>query len=72
MFRVVACYCFEALDRIDYWRTLARLSVLDWLLGPFPETPEDRAKADAERLRRAFPGFDFGETRTPTERLPVE
>jgi hypothetical protein len=34
--------CAELLDRVDYLVTLARLTVLDWLAGPLPETPNDR------------------------------
>ena len=51
--------CAEALDRGDYLLTLARLSVLDWLV-PRPETPADRAiREQGERLRKAFPTIDF-------------
>ena len=36
--------CMRAvIDRAEYLLTLARLSVLDWLAGPEPETPADRA-----------------------------
>jgi hypothetical protein len=33
----------KALDRAGYLLTLARLSILDCLAGPSPETPTDRA-----------------------------
>jgi hypothetical protein len=40
--------------------TLARLTVLDWLAGPPPETSIDRAiREQGERLRKAFPEVDF-------------
>jgi hypothetical protein len=43
----------------DYLLTLARLTVLDWLVPP-PETPTDRAiREEGERLRKAFPEIDF-------------
>jgi hypothetical protein len=49
----------ELTDRVDYVLTLVRLTVLDWLAAPPPETPEDRAIRDeGERLRRAFPFLD--------------
>jgi hypothetical protein len=35
--------CAELLVRADCLLTLARLTVLDWLAGPPPETPTDRA-----------------------------
>jgi hypothetical protein len=44
------------LTAADYLRTLARLSVFDWLHQRLPETPLDRAiREEGERLRRAFP-----------------
>jgi hypothetical protein len=60
MFRVVVDLCIKALDRADYLITLARLSVADWVAGPFPETEVDRIGAsEAERLHRAFLKADF-------------
>ena len=48
------------LDRADYLLTLVRLTVLDWLAGPPPETPTDCAiREEGERLRKAFPQIDF-------------
>jgi hypothetical protein len=56
--------CAEFLDRADYLLTLARLTVLDWLAGPPPETPTDRAiREEGERLRQAFPDIDFDQPR---------
>jgi hypothetical protein len=50
----------EFLDRADYLLTLARLTVLDWLAGPPPETPTDKAiREEGERLRKAFPEINF-------------
>jgi hypothetical protein len=50
---------WPALDWADYVSTLARLTVLDWLLGRAPETPADRAiREEGERLREAFPWLD--------------
>ena len=62
-----AIWCFDAassraewLDRAHYVLTLARLTFLDWLAGPLPETPTDRAiREEGEQLRRAFPTVDF-------------
>ncbi len=55
-----SCLCSEFLDRADYLLTLARLTVLDWLAGPPPETQTDRAiREEGERLRKAFPQIDF-------------
>ncbi len=48
------------IDQADYLLALARLTVLDWLAGPRPETPTDRAiREEGERLRAAFPQIDF-------------
>lgn len=48
--------CFEILNRVDYLLTLARLTIADWLAGPPPETPTDRAiREEGERIRKAFP-----------------
>ena len=36
--------------------TIAELSVLEWITGPEPETPEDRAiREEGERIRKRFP-----------------
>ena len=52
--------CAELVDRVDHLLTLARLTVLDWLAGPPPETPTDRAiREEGERLRKAFHEIDF-------------
>ena len=41
-------------------RAMLELSMLDWVLGPFPETPEDRAiREEGKRIRKAFPDIDF-------------
>ena len=38
----------------------AEPGVLDWLAGPIPETPTDRAiREQGERLSKAFPEIDF-------------
>jgi hypothetical protein len=51
--------CLEVLDRLDRAWTLARLTVHDWLAGPPPETPVDRAiREEGERLRKAAPFLD--------------
>ena len=43
-------------DQLDYWLTLTRLRILDALLGPLPETPEDQQREQhRDRLERAFP-----------------
>jgi hypothetical protein len=56
----VADILAKVLDRAGFLITLARLAVLDWLLGPFPETPTDTAiREQGERLRQAFPHVDF-------------
>jgi hypothetical protein len=60
MFRLTIHLCAKALDRAGYLIALARLSTLDRLAGPMPETPTDRAiREEEERLRQAFPQFDF-------------
>lgn len=60
MFRRIIRICAEALDRADYLMTLARLSILDRLAGPMPDTPTDLAiKEEEERLRQAFPQVYF-------------
>ncbi len=51
--------CAQLADRADYVLTLARLTVFDWLAGPPPETPTDKAiRERGERLRAAFSWFD--------------
>jgi hypothetical protein len=61
MFRRISA---ELLDRADYLLTLARLMVLDWIPGPGPETPVDRAiREEGERLRNAFLWLDEGKRR---------
>jgi hypothetical protein len=57
---VLSRLCFCILDRADYLLTLARLTVLDWLAGPMPETPADHViREEGERIRKAFPQIDF-------------
>ncbi len=52
---------------MSYWLTTARLWLLDRWLGPFPETPTDRAiREEGERLRKAFPQIDFDDPRPRT------
>jgi hypothetical protein len=44
---------WRALDRMDYWLTLAELRILDALAGSLPETPADRQRQrDRERMER--------------------
>jgi len=60
MFDRIATFFEGTLDIIRYRTTLLRLSILDRLCGPFPETIADQARArEAERLRAAFPRVDF-------------
>jgi len=55
---------YIVLDRADYLLTLARLTILDWVTGPPPETSIDRAiREEGERLRKAFPEIDFDHPR---------
>ena len=64
MIRRVADILAKVLDRVDYVITLARLSILDWLAGPPPETPTDTAiREQGERIRKAFPQVDFDDPR---------
>jgi hypothetical protein len=57
--KAIGRWFWYALDWADYVLTLARLTVLDWLLGRERETPVDRAiREEGERLRRAFPWLD--------------
>ena len=53
--RPLACLFWRALDRVDYWLTLARCASLDTLAGPLPETPADQErKRDRKKIERAF------------------
>jgi hypothetical protein len=65
-----------ALDRANYFVTLARLRVLDWLAGPEPETEADKKReAERERLRKAFPRVNFDhkpQTVPVNEMAPVQ
>jgi len=61
--RTIGTRLSAALGYADYLITLARLSVLDWLV-PLPETPFDQAiREEGERLRRSFPTIDFHDPR---------
>jgi hypothetical protein len=65
--------CAEFLDRADYLLTLARLTVLDWLAGPPPDTPTDRAiREEGERIRKAFPDIDFDHPKPHQRSSPPE
>jgi hypothetical protein len=55
MFRAALFRCAAALDRADYLITLMRLSVLDRLAGPMPESPAD--PLDENWVRRPQPSF---------------
>jgi hypothetical protein len=47
---------WHSLDRANYWRTLARLRILNAVCGPEPETPADRHRQrERDRLRTALP-----------------
>jgi len=47
---------YTALPHANFLLTLARLRMHDWLTGPAPETPTDRAiREEGERARKAFP-----------------
>jgi hypothetical protein len=53
----------------------AKLWLIELLCGPPPETPVDRAiREEGERLRRAFPDFNFDHpgvcTWRPTDGVP--
>ena len=55
--RLFSVFC-RALDRANYLFMLTRLAILDRLLGPEPETPEDEiSERQREKLRKAFPGL---------------
>ena len=50
---------WRALDRVDYWLTLARLRILDALARHEAETPADqRRERDREKIERAFPKIE--------------
>jgi hypothetical protein len=54
---------WEALDRVAYALTFARLWLIDVIHGPEAQTPADeKREADRERLQEAFPDVDFDET----------
>ena len=54
---------WEALDRVAYALTFARLWLFDVIHGPEPPTPADeKREADRERLQKAFPGIDLEKT----------
>ncbi len=60
MFNWIVRLSAGALDRADYLFTAARLSVLDRLFGPPPETPTDKAiREEGERLHREYPDVYF-------------
>jgi hypothetical protein len=62
--------CAELLDRADYLFTVTRLTVLDWLAGPPPKTPTDRAiREEGDRLRKAFPEINFDDLTPRRHRL---
>ena len=47
---------WRAVDHLDYVLTLAKLRILDALMGPLAETPEDQQRErHRDRLERAFP-----------------
>ena len=47
--------CFwNIIDRVAYASALARLTVYDWICGPYPETEADRIRA--EQMRRMVEG----------------
>jgi hypothetical protein len=46
------CAWWRLADRLDFAFTMARLRVLDWLAGPYPETAADRSNEPAGKLRR--------------------
>jgi hypothetical protein len=60
----------SALDNAAHLLTLARLRLYDWMAGPPPETPTDRAiREEGERLRKALPEIDFDDP-TPRRNPP--
>ena len=47
-------------DRADYFVTLARLRVLDWLARPEPETPADQQRErERQQIKKAFPKIEL-------------
>jgi hypothetical protein len=53
----------EALDRVAYALTFARLWLIDVIHGPEAQTPADKQReADRGRLEKALPDLDFDET----------
>jgi len=60
----------EALDRVDYVVTVARLWLVDLIFGPEPPTPADKQRElDHDALRKAFPVIDLdGRIRADEER----
>jgi hypothetical protein len=51
---------WEALDRLAYAMTDARLSLFDLMHGPEPTTPaDDTLGTDRERLQEAFSKIDI-------------
>lgn len=57
MSRSLVC---KALDDGVHLLMFARLRLHDWIAGPPPETPSDRAILDeGEQVRKAFPEIDF-------------
>jgi hypothetical protein len=69
---MLRCLAAKILDRADYLLTLGRLAVLDWLAGPPPETPTDRAiREEGERLRKAFPFLDERRPTSMTDDFPT-
>jgi hypothetical protein len=52
-------FFWRVIDNLDYSLALTKLRILDALMGPLPEMPEDQQrKRDREQLDRAFPGID--------------
>jgi hypothetical protein len=61
----------EAADALHDAYTLTALRLFDRILGPFPETPTDRAiREEGEQLRKAFPEIDFDDPRRGVPRSP--
>jgi hypothetical protein len=69
--------CWRVIDNVDYALTLARLRILDMLVGPEPETPADQQRhRDRDRLERAFSELDSGKRSSVmshrADRVPAE
>ena len=61
---------YRAWDWLAGAAVSVRLGVLDWLAGPPPETPVDRAiREEGERLRKAFPEINFDDSKPSSRRL---